>query len=205
MIKHTRTHKDLCVRACSPSCRCTHPPCAPCCTQSSQAPRCRGTRCPPWSGSTPHPSQRSPAPAQALDTWPPPSWSASTAELEISDPKYHRGQCIPLLFLHLDCVVYCRELLYKSQASVQYEPPVQSPGLLPPRGQGHPPRPRGRDNEARGWVSDELILPHPGGGQSEVSQGQQGEAGSDEATGSRCYKTLHNNKCKYDGFCMNGH
>ena len=42
-------------------------------------------------------------------------------------------------------------------------------------------------------MSDELILPHPGGGQRKVSQGQQGEAGSDEATGSRCYKTLQNN------------
>ena len=78
----------------------------------------------------------------------------------------------------------------ESQAGVQYEPPVQAPGLLPPGGQGEAPRPRGRDDEAGGGVADELILPHPGRGKIQVSQGQQGEAGTDEATGRWCYKTL---------------
>ena len=63
------------------------------------------------------------------------------------------------------CVVNSFELLCESQAG------VQAPGQLPPEGQVEAPRPRGRDDEAGGCVADELILPHLGGGQAQVSQG----------------------------------
>ena len=64
-----------------------HPPGCLHWTRSSRAPQIGGTRCPPSRGSTPRPSQTSPAPAPAPDTSPPPGWSASTAGLGIWGPE----------------------------------------------------------------------------------------------------------------------